>query len=90
MLPLAINQEIQSAVFFLGVAALFLGRLPGGLVGLLRRAPARLNAVLAKEYRRAQRTTRDRADIPLEPAFEPTQFARAVLNGRQPRSRVRS
>jgi branched-chain amino acid transport system permease protein len=78
MLPVAINQNIQASVFFLGIAALFLGRLPGGLIGLLRRIPVWITAAARKEYE----TIRTRAHEPTtEPAagLQPTAFARAVL-----------
>ncbi|MEY2431836.1 MAG: branched-chain amino acid transport system permease protein livM [Acidimicrobiaceae bacterium] len=78
MLPLAINQTIQASVFFLGVAALFLGRLPGGLIGLLRRIPVWITAAARKEYEEIQRQAAE--PVP-EPAagLRPTAFARDVL-----------
>ncbi len=76
MLPLVINQDIQSAVFFLGVGALFLGRLPGGLLGVVQRIPARLTTALSREYVRAQRAARE---APEGPALEPSAVARALV-----------
>ena len=77
MLPLAINQTVQSSVFFLGVAALFLGRLPGGLIGLLRRIPVWLTSAARAEYARIEQ---ERREPPSEPVpLVPTAFARTVL-----------
>ena len=52
MLPVAIHQDVQASVFFLGIAALFLGRLPGGLIGVLRRIPVWITAAARKRVRR--------------------------------------
>jgi branched-chain amino acid transport system permease protein len=82
MLPLAINQDIQSAVFFLGIAALFLGRLPGGLIGVLRTLPGRLTAAARSEF---DRVSTPEEPVATEPPLRPTAFATAVLaerNGR--------
>jgi hypothetical protein len=78
MLPVAINQDIQASVFFLGIAALFLGRLPGGLIGVFRRIPVWITAAARREYDDIHR----RANEPvLEPAADlrPTAFAHKVL-----------
>ncbi|MEY2460708.1 MAG: branched-chain amino acid transport system permease protein livM, partial [Acidimicrobiaceae bacterium] len=78
MLPLAIGQDIQASVFFLGIAALFLGRLPGGLIGVLRRVPVWVIAAARKEFDAIQQ----RAKEPVaEPAADllPTAFAHTVL-----------
>jgi len=93
LLPLALDQDIESAVFFLGVGALFLGQLPGGLVGLVRRLPARLNVAISKEYQRARReqsTARGARRKPSVPAFRPSAFAQSLLDGQQTRAEVRS
>jgi branched-chain amino acid transport system permease protein len=82
MLPLAINQDIQSAVFFLGIGALFLGRLPGGLIGVLRTLPGRLTAAARSEF---DRVSTPAEPVATEPPLRPTAFATAVLaerNGR--------
>jgi len=78
MLPLAIDQDIQAAVFFLGIGALFLGRLPGGLIGVVRRIPPALTGAARKEYERARRATREPAEASA-PALQPTAFAKNVL-----------
>jgi branched-chain amino acid transport system permease protein len=85
MLPLAIDQDIQAAVFFLGIGALFLGRLPGGLVGVLRRIPTAFTGAARREFERIE--AERRATPPEEPRLVPTEFARHVLangNGHLP------
>lgn len=77
MLPLALHQDIQSAVFFFGLGAMFLGRLPGGLVALLRRLPARWFAAAQAEYARERRKRREVAPAP--PRLRPTALARQAL-----------
>jgi len=88
MLPLVIGQDIQASVFFLGIAALFLGRLPGGLIGVLRRIPVWFTASARAEYARIRQAE---TEPPPEPALlQPTAFARAVLgqsNGHAPAAR---
>jgi branched-chain amino acid transport system permease protein len=77
MLPLAIDQDIQASVFFLGVAALFLGRLPGGLIGVLRRIPVWLTNAARTEYTRIKHAEKE---LPVPPVvLEPTPFAQVVL-----------
>ena len=77
MLPLAIKQDIQASVGFLGFAALFLGRLPGGLIGVLRRIPVWFTAAVRGEYARLKRIE---AEPPAPPeVLELTPFAHAVL-----------
>jgi branched-chain amino acid transport system permease protein len=78
MLPLAIGQDIQAAVFFLGIGALFLGRLPGGLIGVLRRIPPAVTGAARKEYERAQAELHEPAPEPAA-ALQPTDFAKRVL-----------
>ncbi|MDT4937181.1 MAG: branched-chain amino acid transport system permease protein livM [Pseudonocardiales bacterium] len=77
MLPLVIGQDIQASVFFLGIGALFLGRLPGGLIGLVRRIPGWITTSARAEYARAEQARRQ---PPPEPTrLQPSAFARAVL-----------
>jgi len=78
MLPLAIQQDIQASVFFLGVGALFLGRLPGGLIGVLRRIPGLFTNAARAEYDRVQRAANEPAPDPAAD-LHPTPFALAVL-----------
>jgi branched-chain amino acid transport system permease protein len=78
MLPLAIHQDIQASVFFLGIAALFLGRLPGGLIGVLRRIPGAFTRAARAEYD----TIQQRASEPVAAPgadLKPTAFAQRVL-----------
>lgn len=77
MLPLTINQDIQSAVFFLGVGALFLGRLPGGLIGVLQRIPTRLTAAARAEFERARTAAREPEPPP--PRLRPSPTAKRLL-----------
>ena len=90
MLPLAIHQDIQASVFFLGIAALFLGRLPGGLIGVLRRIPCGFTAAARAEYDRPAKAkepgsgTRRR----LQPTRVRPRRARPTANERQRRQRV--
>jgi branched-chain amino acid transport system permease protein len=77
MLPLAIHQNIQASVFFLGVAALFLGRLPGGLIGVLRRIPVWFTAAARAEYARVEQSKQELP--PPADVLKPTPFAHAVL-----------
>jgi branched-chain amino acid transport system permease protein len=79
MLPLAIHQDIQASVFFLGIGALFLGRLPGGLIGVLRRIPVWVTGAARREYDAIQR---DAHQPVAEPAAQlrPSGFALAVLH----------
>ena len=88
MLPLVIGQDIQASVFFLGIAALFLGRLPGGLIGVLGRIPVLVTASARAEYARIQQA--DQQPPPEAAPLQPTAFARAVLgqsNGHAPVAR---
>jgi hypothetical protein len=78
MLPLVIGQDIQASVFFLGIAALFLGRLPGGLFGVLRSLPVRLTASARREFDRAQQERR--VPAPEAVRLQPTPFARSVVS----------
>ena len=78
MLPLAIGQDIQASVFFLGVAALFLGRLPGGLIGVLRRVPVLITAAARKEFDAIQQRAKEPAAEPA-PDLRPTTFGHTVL-----------
>jgi branched-chain amino acid transport system permease protein len=77
MLPLAIDQDIQASVFFLGIAALFLGRLPGGLIGVLRRIAPAVTRAARKEFDRIQGTKGEPEPEPV--TMRPTAFAKKVL-----------
>lgn len=86
MLPLAIGQNIESSVFFLGVGALFLGRLPGGLIGLFRRIPGWLTAAGRGEIRRLQQAGAQPAPEPA--TLRPTPFALAILGRKNGAHRI--
>ena len=75
--PRLTGQDVQSAVGVFGLGALFLGRLPGGLVGQLQRLPAAATASLGRAWREARAAGRPAVDD--APALEPTAFARQVL-----------
>lgn len=77
MLPLAIDQDIQASVFFLGIAALFLGRLPGGLIGVLRRIPPAVTRSARNEFERARAERAQPEPEPIVP--QPSAFAEKVL-----------
>ncbi len=77
---LGVEQQVVAGVF--GLIALFLGRLPGGIVGNLTRLPRvvaqRGSAEMARL--RAERTvSEDEAAGAAGPALAPTAFARRVL-----------
>jgi branched-chain amino acid transport system permease protein len=73
-LPVALGTDTLTAQFFLGMAALLVGRLPGGLVGVLGRLPGWLRGALATAYRDARAETSQPV-----PHLEPSPFARRVL-----------
>jgi branched-chain amino acid transport system permease protein len=76
-LPIVLGTDILSAQFFLGLAALFVGRLPGGLVGALGRLPAWARTRLAEAYRDVAREARVERAEPVR--LQPSPFARRVL-----------
>jgi branched-chain amino acid transport system permease protein len=89
MLPVIIQQDIQASVFFLGIGALFLGRLPGGLIGLVRRIPVWFTRAARGEFERIEGERRAPA-APDQPALRPTPLAQALLgngNGHAPVAR---
>ena len=69
---------MQASVGILGILALFLGRLPGGLVGVFRRIPIAFTRAARAEFERV----RQPAPEPEPLHLQPTTFARAALNGR--------
>jgi branched-chain amino acid transport system permease protein len=78
-IPRLTGQDVQSAVGLFGLGALFLGRLPGGVMGQLQRLPAAATAALGRAWRDARVVDAAEAPVPPAPAFEPTPFARRVL-----------
>jgi len=73
-IPRLFDLDVLSAVGLFGFAALFLGRLPGGLVGQAERLPARLRAKVEEVYRDAAAPEPEPA-----PPLQPTAFARRLL-----------
>jgi branched-chain amino acid transport system permease protein len=72
-IPRITGQDLASAVGLFGLAALFLGRLPGGIIGQLELAPAALARWLGRNYRDAM------TPPPPRPALRPTDLARRAL-----------
>jgi branched-chain amino acid transport system permease protein len=72
-IPTITGQDVQSAIGLFGIGTLFLGRLPGGIVGQVQRLPGALAARLQEVWREARRRPPD------VPAPVPTPFAERVL-----------
>jgi branched-chain amino acid transport system permease protein len=72
-IPRITGQDLASAVGLFGLAALFLGRLPGGIIGQLEQAPAGLARWLGRNYREAM------TPMPPRPMYRPTALARRTL-----------
>lgn len=78
--PRLTGQDVQSAVGIFGIGALFLGRLPGGVIGQFQRLPALATAGLAAAWRQA----REQSAPPPEPEpLVPSPFAERVLAERE-------
>jgi hypothetical protein len=79
LIPRQLDLDIASAIGLFGIAALFLGRMPGGLVAQIGRIGPALTAVVAAAHRRAA------APSPMGPeAPVPTAFAERVLSSTGP------
>lgn len=74
--PRITGQDVQSAVGIFGFGALFLGRLPGGLVAQLQRVPAVLQRGLLAAWRDAEKASRP---VEAPPVPQPSAFALQVL-----------
>jgi branched-chain amino acid transport system permease protein len=74
LIPRQLDLPISSAIGLFGIAALFLGRMPGGLVGQLGRIKPTMQAKLAEQYRRARQP---KPEAPAPPV--PTDFAERIL-----------
>ena len=72
--PHLLDLDIQSAIGLFGVGAVLLGRMPGGVAGLLERVEPAVRRRLAALYRDARR-----APAPEPPAPVPSDFARRVF-----------
>ena len=75
--PRVTGQDVQSAVGIFGLGALFLGRLPGGVMGQLQRLPGTASAWLATAWREG-RDEAAAAAAP-RPVPRPSAFAERVL-----------
>jgi len=75
LIPRQLDLDIQSAIGLFGIAAVFLGRLPGGLVAQGSRLAGLVRSRVAEQYRQARRPP---ASEPPEPLL-PTGFAERVL-----------
>ena len=75
LIPRQLDLDIQSAIGLFGIAAVFLGRLPGGLVAQGSRLAALLRARVAEQYRLAGSPPAP----DLRPPLVPTDFAERVL-----------
>jgi branched-chain amino acid transport system permease protein len=77
LIPRQLDLDIASAIGIFGIAALFLGRLQGGIVGQVGRLGPVLRRGVAEQYRKA------RAPAPEPPpALVPTAFAERILSER--------
>ena len=72
-MPHLADLDVQSAVGLFGLGAVFLGLLPGGVVGQAGRLGAAVRQRLAEVYRDARR----RPEPP--PALVPSDFAERIL-----------
>jgi branched-chain amino acid transport system permease protein len=80
LIPRQFDLDIASAIGLFGIGALFLGRMPGGLVGQVRRIGPALRRGVAEQYRQA------RQPVPAPPpAPVPTAFAERILAEQAPR-----
>ena len=77
-IPRIFGLDVVSAVGIFGLAALFLGRLPGGLVGLGDKLPNLARAKLAELYREAKQPPPEPPPLPV-----PTAFAERILAERK-------
>jgi branched-chain amino acid transport system permease protein len=84
-IPEITGQDVQSAVGLFGLGALFLGRLPGGVIGQLQRLPSATAAWLARGWAEARDAARP-DEAAEEPALVPSAFGRTVLAEQQARS----
>jgi branched-chain amino acid transport system permease protein len=77
LIPRQLDLDIASAIGIFGFAALFLGRLPGGIVGQVGRLGTVLQRGVAEQYRRAREPEPEPP-----PALVPTAFAERILSER--------
>ena len=79
--PQITDQDVQSAVGLFGLGALFLGRLPGGVIGQLERLPSVVGSWLGRGWAEVRATEAATAAPRVLP--EPSDFARRVLAERE-------
>jgi branched-chain amino acid transport system permease protein len=77
-IPRWFNLDIQSAIGLFGLGAVFLGRIPGGIVGQIPRLGHWLRHQVTEQYKAARRPA-----PPAEPTPVPTAFAERVLAERR-------
>jgi branched-chain amino acid transport system permease protein len=80
LIPHVLDADLQSAIGIFGLGAVFLGRLPGGVVALGERLSRAVRAKATEEYQRARRPAPTPAPAPV-----PTAFAERVLADRAAR-----
>jgi branched-chain amino acid transport system permease protein len=74
LIPRQLDLDVQSAIGFFGLGAVFLGRLPGGVVAQVGRLGRALEASVAERYAALRRPV-----PPPDPAPVPTAFALRAL-----------
>ncbi|MGQ0830420.1 MAG: ABC transporter permease subunit, partial [Microthrixaceae bacterium] len=74
LIPRVLDLDIQSAIGLFGLAAVFLGRMPGGLVAQTGVLGQRFRGLLAEQYRVARRPAPAAPPRPI-----PTAFAERIL-----------
>lgn len=74
LIPRQLDLDIQSAIGLFGFGAVFLGRLPGGVVAQVGRIGPLLRSRVAEQYRLARAPA-----PPVPPAPVPTAFAERIL-----------
>lgn len=77
LIPRQLDLDIQSAIGLFGLGAVFLGRLPGGVIAQFGRVGHALRARVAEQYRIARSPAPTRPPAPV-----PTAFAERVLADR--------
>jgi len=74
LIPRQLDIPISSAIGLFGIAAVFLGRMPGGLVAQLGRLKPALQSAVATQYRLARQPAPEPPPLPV-----PTAFAERIL-----------
>jgi branched-chain amino acid transport system permease protein len=80
LIPHVLDADVQSAIGIFGLGAIFLGRLPGGVVAQGERISAAIKARVTEQYQAARRPA---AEPPAAPV--PTAFAERILTERATR-----